>query len=146
MHPTLSRYLLLPAALAAPAVHAAEFNVVEQASEGGVALLVILGLSILFLAVALERLRHLRARYIVPAGLADAPLVLAVDSRGKVYVGGERVTVQGLHDVLKREAARDPQRRIRIDGDEQVPYQHIVHVLDLCQFEGFTNIALHTRK
>jgi biopolymer transport protein ExbD len=53
--------------------------------------------------------------------------------------------VQGLHDVLKREAARDPQRRIRIDGDEQVPYQEIVHVLDLCQFEGFTNIALHTR-
>ena len=32
-----------------------------------------------------------------------------------------------------------------IDGDEQVSYQHIVHVVDLCQFEGLTNIALHTR-
>jgi biopolymer transport protein ExbD len=80
------------------------------------------------------------------ARAAAAPLVLAVDQKGRVYVGNERVTVQGLHDVLKREAARDPQRRIRIDGDEQVPYQHIVHVLDLCQFEGFTNIALHTRR
>jgi biopolymer transport protein ExbD len=80
------------------------------------------------------------------ARAAAAPLVLAVDQKGRVYVGDERVTVQGLHDVLKREAARDPQRRIRIDGDEQVPYQHIVHVLDLCQFEGFTNIALHTRR
>jgi len=79
------------------------------------------------------------------ARAAPEPLVLAVDQKGRVYVGGDRVTVQGLHDVLKREAARDPQRRIRIDGDEQVPYQHIVHVLDLCQFEGFTNIALHTR-
>jgi biopolymer transport protein ExbD len=79
------------------------------------------------------------------ARAAAAPLVLAVDQKGRVYVGNERVSVQGLHDVLKREAARDPQRRIRIDGDEQVPYQHIVHVLDLCQFEGFTNIALHTR-
>jgi biopolymer transport protein ExbD len=76
---------------------------------------------------------------------AAAPLVLGVDRQGKVYVGSDRVSVQQLHDVLKREAARDPQRRIRIDGDEQVPYQHIVHVLDLCQFEGFTNIALHTR-
>ena len=64
---------------------------------------------------------------------------------GRVEVVSDRVSVQGLHDVLKREAARDPQRRIRIDGDEQVPYQEIVHVLDLCQFEGFTNIALHTR-
>jgi biopolymer transport protein ExbD len=79
------------------------------------------------------------------ARAAPAPLVLAVDHKGRVYVGDERVTVQGLHDVLKREAARDPQRRIRIDGDEQVPYQHIVRVLDLCQFEGFTNISLHTR-
>lgn len=80
------------------------------------------------------------------AGAAAEPLVLGVDSHGKVYVNGDRVTVQGLHDVLKREAARDPRRRIRIDGDEQVPYQHIVHVLDLCQFEGLTNIALHTRQ
>jgi biopolymer transport protein ExbD len=80
------------------------------------------------------------------ARAAAAPLVLGVDRQGKVYVGSERVSVQKLHDVLKREAARDPQRRIRIDGDEQVPYQHIVHVLDLCQFEGFTNIALHTRR
>ena len=80
------------------------------------------------------------------AGAAAAPLVLGVDRGGKVYVGTARVSVQELHDVLKREAARNPQRRIRIDGDEQVPYQHIVHVLDLCQFEGFTNIALHTRR
>jgi biopolymer transport protein ExbD len=74
-----------------------------------------------------------------------APLVLGVDREGRVYVGSKRVSVQELHDALKREAARDPQRRIRIDGDEQVPYQHIVHVVDLCQFEGLTNIALHTR-
>jgi biopolymer transport protein ExbD len=79
------------------------------------------------------------------ARAAAAPLVLGVDRQGRVYVSGERVTVQGLHDALKREAARNPQRRIRIDGDEQVSYQHIVHVVDLCQFEGLTNIALHTR-
>ncbi|MRV71827.1 biopolymer transporter ExbD [Duganella sp. FT92W] len=77
---------------------------------------------------------------------AAAPLVLAIDRQGRVYVDGSRVTVQGLHDVLKREAARNAQRPVRIDGDEQTPYQHIVHVLDLCQFEGFTRISLHTRQ
>ena len=69
---------------------------------------------------------------------AAAPLVLGVDRQGRVYVGlAFQHVVQALHGY--------PQRRIRIDGDEQVPYQEIVHVLDLCQFEGFTNIALHTR-
>ncbi len=77
---------------------------------------------------------------------AAAPLVLAIDRQGRFYVEGSRVTVQGLHDVLKREAAANAQRPVRIDGDEQTPYQHIVHVLDLCQFEGFTHISLHTRQ
>jgi biopolymer transport protein ExbD len=80
------------------------------------------------------------------AGAAAAPLVLSVDRQGRFYVNGDTVTVQGLHDVLKREAARDPRRQVRIEGDEQVPYQHIVHVLDLCQFEGLTNIGLQTRQ
>jgi biopolymer transport protein ExbD len=80
------------------------------------------------------------------AGAPAPALVVGVDRQGKLYVDGAKVTVQAFHDVLKKEAARNPQRRIRIDGDEQTPYQHIVHVLDLCQFEGFTQIALHTRK
>jgi biopolymer transport protein ExbB len=48
---------------------AAEINLVEQVAEGGVAVLVTLGLSILFLAVTIERFLHLRARAVVPAGL-----------------------------------------------------------------------------
>jgi biopolymer transport protein ExbB len=47
----------------------AEINLVETAAEGGVAVLVTLGLSILFLAVTLERLLHLRARAVVPGDL-----------------------------------------------------------------------------
>ncbi|MGM9486596.1 MotA/TolQ/ExbB proton channel family protein [Ideonella sp. YS5] len=46
-----------------------EFNLVEQVAEGGAAVLVTLGLSILFLAVTLERLLHLRTRAVVPGDL-----------------------------------------------------------------------------
>jgi biopolymer transport protein ExbD len=56
------------------------------------------------------------------------------------------VSVQALHDRLRLEASHDPARPIRIDGDELARYQDIVHVLDLCQFEGFTRISLHTRQ
>ncbi|MES1264051.1 MAG: biopolymer transporter ExbD [Variovorax sp.] len=74
-----------------------------------------------------------------------SPLTIGVDKQGKLYVDGNRVSVQGLHDRLKQEAASNPGRPIRIDGDEMARYQDIVHVLDLCQFEGFTRISMHTR-
>ena len=79
------------------------------------------------------------------AGAASAPLVLIVDRHGKIFVDDERVTVQRLHDLLKREAARDPAHPVRIDGDRSARYEDIVHVLELCQFEGLTHVSMHTR-
>ncbi len=73
------------------------------------------------------------------------PLVITVDARGQVAVDGRRVTLQALHDRLREQAARDRSRPVRIDGDKRVAYQHIVHVLDLCQFEGLTQVAMRTR-
>jgi len=80
------------------------------------------------------------------ASAAPAALAIGVDRDGKLYLDGKKVTVQQLHDRLKTEAAANPARPIRIDGDEMARYQDIVHVLDLCQFEGFTKIAMHTRQ
>jgi biopolymer transport protein ExbD len=80
----------------------------------------------------------------VGAGLP--PLNIGVDKSGKLYVDGGKVSVQGLHERLKQEATSHPGRAIRIDGDELARYQDIVHVLDLCQFEGFTQISMHTRQ
>ena len=78
-------------------------------------------------------------------GAGAPPLTIGVDKQGKLYVDGNRVSVQGLHDRLRQEAANYPDRPIRIDGDEMARYQDIVHVLDLCQFEGFTRISMRTR-
>jgi biopolymer transport protein ExbB len=47
----------------------ADVNLLEQAAEGGPALLVTLSLSVLFLAVSIERLLHLRAHAVVPGDL-----------------------------------------------------------------------------
>lgn len=49
---------------------AADINLAEQLAEGGAAVLVTIGLSILFLAVTIERFMHLRARAVAPDGLA----------------------------------------------------------------------------
>ena len=79
------------------------------------------------------------------AGARESPLTIGVDQKGKLYLDGSSVSVEGLHDRLRQEAANNPGRPIRIDGDEMARYQDIVHVLDLCQFEGFTRISMHTR-
>ncbi|MGQ3054361.1 MAG: ExbD/TolR family protein [Roseateles sp.] len=79
-------------------------------------------------------------------GAGAPPLTIGIDKQGKLYVDGSRVSVQGLHERLKQEAASNRGRPIRIDGDEMARYQSIVHVLDLCQFEGFTKISMHTRQ
>lgn len=47
----------------------AEIDLAEQVAEGGAAVLVTLGLSILFLAVTIERLLNLRERAVVPPDL-----------------------------------------------------------------------------
>lgn len=70
------RRALLLAALPLCSASAADINLMEQAREGGVALLATLALSVLMLSVSLERLLHLRARHVAPPGLADAVLPL----------------------------------------------------------------------
>lgn len=80
------------------------------------------------------------------ARAGETPFVIGVDKRGAFYAGGEKVSADVLHERLKKEAAVNPARHIRIDGDKMASYQHIVRALDLCQFEGLTNISMHTRK
>ena len=88
---------ILFAALAIPHLAlAADINIVEQAAEGGAAILVTLGLSILFLAVTIERLMHFRARAIVPEGLIERvkPLWAAQDfARLQQLLAGEDSTL-----------------------------------------------------
>jgi biopolymer transport protein ExbD len=83
---------------------------------------------------------------LAPGQGSAAPLVIAVDRGGRFYLEGEPIGTQALHERLRSEARANPQRRVRVDGDRSAAYQHIVHVLDLCQLAGLTHIAMHTRK
>ncbi len=84
------------------------------------------------------------------AKAAPDPLVIRVDRAGGVALGEDAsspaLSTEELHERLRGEAGRNPGRPVRIDGDGRVPYESIVRVLDLCQFEGLTNISMHTRQ
>jgi biopolymer transport protein ExbD len=78
--------------------------------------------------------------------VADAsPVVLGLDVKGGVYWGRDPVTTVELRERLHAQAQRDPGRAVRIDGDTRVAYQEVVHLLDLCQFEGLTHVSLRAR-
>jgi biopolymer transport protein ExbD len=83
---------------------------------------------------------------LVATAASVAPLIIGVDKNGKFYMNGEPIGTLELHERLRKEAAADANRNVRIDGDRAASYQHIVHVLDLCQLAGLTHIAMHTRK
>jgi biopolymer transport protein ExbD len=76
----------------------------------------------------------------------EAALVLGVDRTGRKYVGTEPVTTEVFHQRLKEEAAKNPQRRVRIDADREARYLDVVEVIELCEFEGLRNVGLHTTK
>ena len=81
--------------------------------------------------------------YAAPAG--PELLAIGVDLKGGVYWGREPVSSVVLRERLHAAALRNPNQAVRIDGDTRVAYQQIVHLLDLCQFEGLTRISLRTR-
>jgi biopolymer transport protein ExbD len=83
---------------------------------------------------------------LTPGQASASPLVIGVDRNGRFFLDGGPVGTQALHDRLRSEAQANPNRTVRVDGDRAAAYQHIVHVLDLCQLAGLTHIAMHTRK
>ena len=77
---------------------------------------------------------------------SDPGMVITIDRDGRVFVDGAAITRQGLHDRLRDLAARNRNASIRIDGDRHADFQSVVRVMDLCAFEGLTNLAVHVRE
>jgi len=79
------------------------------------------------------------------ARAAPDPVVIGIAQDGGLFLGEEPVSLGELRERLHEAAARNPAQPVRIDGDRRTPYQNIVHVLDLCQFEHLTKVSLRTR-
>ena len=76
--------------------------------------------------------------------------IIGIDKEGRAYLGtGDRVEAvdtERLHQRIRDVAKVNPGQRIRIDGDRNTRFEDIIHIVDLCQFEGLKNVGLHTKK
>ena len=43
-----------------------------------------------------------------------------------------------------REAAKNPNTRVRIDADRDARYIDVIELVEMCQFEGLRNVGLRT--
>jgi biopolymer transport protein ExbD len=68
-------------------------------------------------------------------------LVISVDERGGIYLNASPVSLNLLHDTLKAAAQRDPNQVVRLDVDRRTPFQHVVHITELCTFVGLNNVG-----
>lgn len=76
---------------------------------------------------------------------ATQVIAIGIDKKGNLFWDGESISIKKLQDRLKEYGEKNKQTLIEINGDEAASYKDIVSVIDICQFEGLTNIALHTR-
>ncbi len=64
------------------------------------------------------------------------PLVVSVDRDGHVFVNSDPVPMEALRSVLKQHLAGMERKQVNFRGDEQMPYQRFVHVMDIAKQAG----------
>ncbi len=74
----------------------------------------------------------------------DAMIAIAIDAEGAVYYEGETTTIGTLLEALREIEQNDPDRRIRLDTDENTPFYRFVEVLDALSFRNLRNVGVRT--
>ena len=75
-------------------------------------------------------------------------LVVTVVSRSELYLNKEQYDLDGLDQRLSiiTDEERSEFKTVVLEGDEEVSYLLLVHVLDVLRKNGFTGINLRTKE
>jgi biopolymer transport protein TolR len=76
----------------------------------------------------------------------DEPLVVSIQSDGKVYLQKTPVEVDELGAKLKAIAGEKIDTRIFVRGDKSVDYGRVMHVVGAVNAAGFNKVALITEQ
>jgi biopolymer transport protein ExbD len=76
-------------------------------------------------------------------------LVVTILSEDEIYLNRDRYDLRSLDKALKNFAAREEVSNVRtvvVEGDQQVSYSLMVHVLDRLRIHGFEGVNLRMRE
>jgi biopolymer transport protein ExbD/biopolymer transport protein TolR len=75
---------------------------------------------------------------------APKPLVVALDTQGRTYVGEQRVDREQLITQAQQAAQVDPKTEVQLRADRAVPYGQVAELIGLLQKAGLSRIAFVT--
>jgi biopolymer transport protein TolR len=70
------------------------------------------------------------------------PLTVSINARGDIYLQNQEVDLSALVARLQAIAQNNPERRIFVRGDKDLPYGRIMQVMGTINQGGFTKVAL----
>jgi biopolymer transport protein TolR len=77
-----------------------------------------------------------------PINNDSKPLTVSVRANGDVYLQDEQVPLPDVVTKLKAIAQDNPDRRIFVRGDKDLPYGRIMELMGIITQGGFTHVAL----
>lgn len=87
-----------------------------------------------------------RADAAAESAVEEDALVISLDRDGIFYLGADPVGPGALLHRIKRESGESQgRRRVKINGDRNVPFQKIVEVFELCRIGQLQDIAVHVQ-
>jgi len=79
-----------------------------------------------------------------PQNAKPETLQLSVDAQGSYFLNQAQVAADALPDVLKAEAAKEPQPELHIRGDKSVRYEFVAQAMSAAQLAGLRKIGFVT--
>ncbi len=70
------------------------------------------------------------------------PLVVSIDSEGKVYLQDKFLKIEDLVPKLQAISGANPEARIFVRGDKSLAYGRIMEIMGRLNVAGFTHVAL----
>ena len=71
-------------------------------------------------------------------------VMITLNDSATVFVNGRTVTAGSLITEVQREIQGNPQRRVVIAADKNLPYEQVVNILGLLRKASIRNVALAT--
>lgn len=84
------------------------------------------------------------AAAVMPISAALREIVVNVDEKGAIIVGGKPMQAEELRELIAGAVANNPEQKVSVRGDRKAAYEHIVRVLDTCKAAGVQEPYLDT--
>jgi biopolymer transport protein TolR len=74
----------------------------------------------------------------------NAPIEIALDSKGNIFIGETKVTQDRMKTMLEAIAAESTDKRVYIKADKDIDYGTVMQVTAIVNNAGFNKIAFVT--